>query len=187
MDQLSRLLAAASALNIASVHVAILNQHLEEKTYVGALFLAAAAWTGGTAVVASMFALFVVSRAAGLPGYHEPWDKIGIASLALEGLFLTTAVANVLLGRMRETGERVAASAAVHRDVAASRWRGAAFTIEAVDSRCTDTAHRRIEGCMRLVRMPVDASGALSLAWRSSPPIAGAVPRHSRDSLRSDR
>ena len=44
---------------------------------------------------------------------------IGIASLALEGLFLTTAVANVLLGRMRETGERVAASAAVHRDVAA--------------------------------------------------------------------
>ena len=93
MDQLSRLLAAASALNIASVHVAILNQHLEEKTYVGALFLAAAAWTGGTA--------------------------IGIASLALEGLFLTTAVANVLLGRMRETGERVAASAAVHRDVAA--------------------------------------------------------------------
>jgi hypothetical protein len=41
VGQLLRLLAAATALSIASVHVAILNQHLEEKTYVGALFLAA--------------------------------------------------------------------------------------------------------------------------------------------------
>jgi peptidoglycan/LPS O-acetylase OafA/YrhL len=135
-----RLLAAASALSISSVHVAILNQHLEEKTYVGALFLAAtlalqlvalelaqsrrdplldaAAWAGGTAVVAAMFALFVVSRTAGLPGYHEPWDEIGIASLALEGLFLTTAVANVLLGRRRRSSQSLRVLA-VHRDAAA--------------------------------------------------------------------
>ena len=140
VGQLLRLLAAASALGIASVHVAILNQHLEEKTYVGALFLAAilalqlvalelaqsrrdplldtAAWTGGTAVVASMFALFVVSRTAGLPGYHEPWDKIGIASLALEGLFLTTAVASALLGRRRLSSQSLRVLA-VHRDAAA--------------------------------------------------------------------
>jgi hypothetical protein len=74
VGQLLRVLAAASALSIASVHVAILNQHLEEKTHVGGLFLAAilalqlialelaqsrrdplldaAAWAGGTAVVA---------------------------------------------------------------------------------------------------------------------------------------
>ena len=39
--QLLRLLAAATALSIASVHVAILNQHLEEQPYVGGLFLAA--------------------------------------------------------------------------------------------------------------------------------------------------
>jgi hypothetical protein len=140
VGQLLRLLAAASALSIASVHVAILNQHLEEKTYVGALFLAAilalqlvalelaqsrrdplldaAAWTCGSAVVASMFALFVVSRTAGLPGYHEPWDKIGIASLALEGLFLTTAVANGLLGRRRRSSQSLRVLA-VHRDAAA--------------------------------------------------------------------
>ncbi len=108
VGQLLRLLAAAAALSVASVHVAILNQHLEEKTYVGTLFLAAilalqlvalelaqsrrdplldaAAWTGGSALVVWMFVLFVVSRTAGLPGYHEKWDKIGIASLVLEGL-----------------------------------------------------------------------------------------------------
>ena len=108
VGQLLRLLAAAAALSVASVHVAILNQHLEEKTYVGTLFLAAilalqlvalelaqsrrdplldaAAWTGGSAPVGWMFVLFVVSRTAGLPGYHEKWDKIGIASLVLEGL-----------------------------------------------------------------------------------------------------
>jgi hypothetical protein len=65
-----------------------------------------------------MFALFVVNRTAGLPGYHEPWDKIGIASLALEGLFLTTAVANVLLGRRRRSSQSLRVLA-VHRDAAA--------------------------------------------------------------------
>ncbi len=117
-----RLLAAASALSIASVHVAILNQHLEEKPYIGALFLAAIlalqfvalalaqsrrdrlldaiAWVGGSAIVASMFALFVVSRTIGLPGYLEPWDAIGIASLVLGGLFLAVAGAHLALGQI---------------------------------------------------------------------------------------
>ena len=40
MRQLLHLLAAATALSIAFVHVAILNQHIEETPYVGALFLA---------------------------------------------------------------------------------------------------------------------------------------------------
>lgn len=140
VGQLLRLLAAATALSIASVHVAILNQHLEEKTYVGALFLAAilalqlvalelaqsrrdplldaAAWTGGSAVAVSMFALFVVSRTAGLPGYHEKWDKIGIASLVLEGLFVTAAVASALLGRRTRSSQSLRVLA-VHRDAAA--------------------------------------------------------------------
>jgi hypothetical protein len=140
VGQLLRLLAAATALSIASVHIAILNQHLEQKTYVGALFLAAilalqlvalelaqsrrhplldaAAWTGGSAVVVSMFTLFVISRTAGLPGYHEKWDKIGIASLALEGLFVTAAVASALLGR-RIRSSRPLRVLAVHRDAAA--------------------------------------------------------------------
>ena len=122
VSQLLRLLAAASALSIASVHAAILNQHLEEKPYVGGLFLAAilglqlvalelaqsrrdrlldgAAWLGGSAIVVSMFALFIVSRTVGLPGYHEPWDAIGIASLALEGLFVSLAAANAALARI---------------------------------------------------------------------------------------
>jgi hypothetical protein len=117
---LLRLVAAATALS-ASVHVAILSQHLDEKPYVGALFLAAilalqlvalelaqsrrdrlldtAAWVGGSAIAVSMVALFVVSRTVGLPGYHEPWDRIGIASLVLEGLFVAVAGANLGLRR----------------------------------------------------------------------------------------
>lgn len=47
-----------------------------------------------------MFALFVVSRTVGLPGYHEPWDKIGIASLVLEALFVAAAIANVAVARI---------------------------------------------------------------------------------------
>ena len=77
-----------------------------------------AAWIGGSAVVVSMFALFVVSRTAGLPGYHEPWDKIGIASLVLEGLFLTAAVANALLGRVARSSESLRVLH-LHRDAAA--------------------------------------------------------------------
>jgi hypothetical protein len=140
VGELLRLLAAATALSIASVHVAILNQHLEEKTYVGALFLAAilalqlvalelaqsrrnplldaVAWIGGGAVVVSMFALFVVSRTAGLPGYHEKWDKIGIASLALEGLFVTAAVASAQLARRTRSSQSLR-MLPVHRDAAA--------------------------------------------------------------------
>ena len=117
------------------MHVAILNQHLEEKPYVGALFLAgilafqlvalmlaqprrdqlldAAAWFGGSVVAVSMFALFIVSRTVGLPGYREPWDAIGIAALVLEGLFLTAAGANLMLGRI------VVGRPRIERDVAA--------------------------------------------------------------------
>lgn len=117
------------------MHVAILNQHLEEKPYVGALFLAAilalqlvalalaqsrrdplldaAAWFGGGAIAVAMFVLFVVSRTVGLPGYREPWDAIGVASLALEGLFLAAAGTNLLLGRIAVRRPRI------QRDVAA--------------------------------------------------------------------
>ncbi len=127
--QLLRLLAAATALSIASVHVAILNQHLEEQPYVGGLFLAAilalqfvalelaqqrrdrvldrAAWLGGSAIVTSMFALFVVSRTIGLPGYREPWDAIGIASLTLEGLFVALAITNEAVVRIGRSHARI--------------------------------------------------------------------------------
>lgn len=139
--QLLRLLAAASALSIASVHVAILNQHLEEKPYVGGLFLAAilalqvvalelaqprrdrvldtAAWLGGSAIVMSMFALFVVSRTIGLPGYREPWDAIGIASLTLEGVFVALAITNEALVRIARSRARIERGVRLNTDEAA--------------------------------------------------------------------
>jgi hypothetical protein len=59
-----------------------------------------AAWAGGTAIVVSGFALFVISRTVGLPGYYEPWDKIRIASLVLEGLFVAAAIAAMAVARI---------------------------------------------------------------------------------------
>jgi hypothetical protein len=76
--QLLRLLAAATALSLASVHVAILNQHLEEKPYVGGLFLAA------------ILALQVALELA-----QERRDRV--LDAALEGLFGALAVANAAL------------------------------------------------------------------------------------------
>lgn len=173
---LLRLLAAATALSIASVHVAILNRHLDEKTYVGALFLAAilalqfvalelaqsrrdplldaAAWIGGSAIVSSMFALFVVSRTVGLPGYREPWDKIGIASLALEGLFVALAAASLALRHIAVSGSRIG------------------------DPR------RRIEAG---VAPDLPDLRDLSVSCSPSPQIAGAVSLGSRDRPRSQR
>jgi hypothetical protein len=61
------------------------------------------------------------------------------------------------------------------------------FTVQCAGASRIVTVRRRIEDGMRLVRIPVDAPGCVSLAWRSSPPIAGAVPRRPRDPLRSGR
>lgn len=155
------------------MHVAILNQHLEEKPYVGALFLASilalqfvalelaqsrrdalldtAAWVGGSAIVASMSALFIVSRTAGLPGYHESWDRIGVASLVLEGLFVAIAAANLALGRIDVRSSRIAET------------------------------HARIE------RGVAHKSTAVSVPSLPSPQIAGAVPLGSRDRPRTRR
>lgn len=173
MRHLLRLLAAACAFSIASVHVAILNEHLEEKPYVGALFLAsilalqlvalqlaqarrnrlldAAALGGGSAIVVSMFVLFVVSRTVGLSGYHETWDRIGIASLVLEGLFVAVATASLALGRSGFSGSRIGEPRA------------------------------RVERCVS------PRVTGVSMARTSSPQIAGAVTAGSRDRPRMGR
>ena len=66
-----------------------------------------------------MFALFIVSRTAGLPGYHESWDRIGFASLVLEGLSVAIAAANLALGRMDVRSSRIAEThARIERGVA---------------------------------------------------------------------
>ena len=131
----ARLGVAALALTLASIHVAILNEHLQEQTYVGALFLAGilglqvvalqlaqsrrdrvldtAAWTLGVFIAVAMSAFYVASRTAGLPGYHEPWDRIGVASLVVEGalvaLAATAGAASDLSPSRAWTGTRTAA------------------------------------------------------------------------------
>lgn len=99
------------------IHLAMAPDHLAEKRYIGILFvigstllgmvmiglasdhdrLRTAAWTGGSAVCAVEFILFVLSRTTGLPGgYHEGWaaapeDLLGLASLFVEAVFLACA------------------------------------------------------------------------------------------------
>ncbi|WP_157880187.1 hypothetical protein [Streptomyces natalensis] len=99
--------AGVCALLSAVVHIVIAPEHLEEKTYIGVLFLvgsvalliAAAGlvrrnplpgWWLGALVNGGMILGFALSRTVGLPGYHETeWDlPYGALSIASEVAFL---------------------------------------------------------------------------------------------------
>jgi hypothetical protein len=93
-----------------ALHLILAPEYLEEKTYVGALFiagglvslaLAAAIWRRGNptewvaaaAVAAGMGIGFVLSRTTGLPGFHEAeWELSGVISLLLEATVIAAAV-----------------------------------------------------------------------------------------------
>lgn len=102
------------------IHAYLAPSHLEEKLYVGVLFVAAdvllagvllslltglarpAGWLLGAGVCAGMFVGFVLSRTTGLPGYHETWSSdhwLGVASLPPELVFVVCAVYAVRLRR----------------------------------------------------------------------------------------
>jgi hypothetical protein len=100
--------AVACVLGLVYIHLWLVPMHLEEKRYIGVLFIVAsvllllvavglawarvraAAWWGGAAVCVGMAVGYVCSRTVGLPaGYHESWDDPwGTACLVLEGMYL---------------------------------------------------------------------------------------------------
>lgn len=106
----------AAFLNLG-IHLAMAPDHLEEKFYIGVLFIIGSAllgmvmvglgtdrdrlrtiaWTGGSIVCATEFVLFVVSRTSGLPGgYKEGWagsaeNLLGLSSLFVELVFIACA------------------------------------------------------------------------------------------------
>ena len=103
------------------IHVYLAPMHLEEKLYIGVLFLVGSAalgvvvvglatdrdrlrtlaWLLGFAASGAMFVAFVLSRTIGLPGgYLEPWaasteDVLGLVSLALELIFCGCCIASI--------------------------------------------------------------------------------------------
>jgi hypothetical protein len=97
------LLAATGAL-----HLALVPEYLNEKAYIGVLFilgggtaLAVAArlwkaadpraWALGALTAAGMAAGFILSRSTGLPGFHPTdWELSGVLSVVLELGFLAT-------------------------------------------------------------------------------------------------
>jgi len=101
--------ALALAVEVA-IHVYLAPDHLEEAPYIGVGFVVASVlcavalllvladrpsgWLLGTALCAGMAGAFLVSRAFGLPDYHEGWtsdSSLGLWSLLPEGLFLVLA------------------------------------------------------------------------------------------------
>lgn len=110
----------AAFLNLG-IHFYLSPMHLEEKFYIGVLFLIGSAalgavviglatdrdrprtlaWLSGFAASAIMLIAFVLSRTIGLPdGYLEPWaespeDVLGLASLVLEVVFCGYFIASV--------------------------------------------------------------------------------------------
>ncbi|MGW3241243.1 hypothetical protein [Streptomyces sp. NPDC001070] len=119
------------ALANAVLHFLLVPDHLEEKFYIGVLFLVGsvimlavacglmalhrpfAAWATGAAVSAGMIAGFALSRTVGLPGYHEEgWEApYGPLSVTVEGVFVLAFLAWLVAGatgpapaaRIRET------------------------------------------------------------------------------------
>jgi hypothetical protein len=101
-----RRIAALVIAVVGAIHLALAPEQLDSKTYVGILFILAGigsafvaarlwtvggqfAWILGAAICVGTFAGFVLSRTVGLPGFKETdWEVWGIASLAVEGLFL---------------------------------------------------------------------------------------------------
>ena len=97
-----RRLAAALLAATGALHLVLAPEYLEEKAYIGALFilgglasLAVAArlwtrhdrlaWALGALMAAGMAVGFILSRSIGLPGFHESdWELSGIVSVLLE-------------------------------------------------------------------------------------------------------
>lgn len=120
-----RWIAITAAFINLSIHLSLSQSHLEEKLYIGVLFVIGSAllgmvvvglstdrdrvrtlaWVSGSLVCAGMFISFVLSRTVGLPqGYQEAWigkpeDLLGLASLALELVFIGCAVVSVTTSR----------------------------------------------------------------------------------------
>lgn len=111
---LVRQVAAAAILGLEiAIHVGLAPAHLDEVPYIGVLFVIASVlltlalaailiaprnalgWYLGSALCAGMAAAFVISRAVGLPDYHEAWSSdagLGLISLPPELLFLIIAI-----------------------------------------------------------------------------------------------
>ncbi|HET8756015.1 MAG TPA: hypothetical protein VFM58_08400 [Solirubrobacteraceae bacterium] len=101
-----RRLAAALLAATGALHLVLAPEYLEEKAYIGALFilgglaaLAVAArlwtrhdrlaWALGALMAAGMATGFILSRSVGLPGFHESeWELSGILSVLLEAGFI---------------------------------------------------------------------------------------------------
>lgn len=102
---------------LAGIHIALAPMHLDEKFYIGVLFIIGSAvlvgvglllaaaprqpfgWLLGAAVSIVMLILYLISRTTGLPdGYQETWasnseDVLGLLSLAADLVFLAGVTA----------------------------------------------------------------------------------------------
>src|SRR3954462_6202488 len=92
------------------IHLVTAPEQLEEKAYVGVLFLVAVvgsayvayqlwradnrgAWGLGTLIAACCFVGFILSRTTGLPGFkEEEWEALGVLSLVVEAGFIGLAL-----------------------------------------------------------------------------------------------
>jgi hypothetical protein len=108
-----RYLAAVMLLAEIVIHVYLAPDHLREMPYIGVLFVVAsvlclvalvailvrprlaAGWLLGTALCVGMAVAFVISRAIGLPDYHEAWTSdhaLGLVCLPPEAVFVLCAL-----------------------------------------------------------------------------------------------
>ena len=106
-----RRLAAALLTAIGVLHLVLAPEYLEEKAYIGVLFIlggltslavaarlwirttTAWAWVMGALLAAGMAVGFILSRSIDLPGFHESeWELSGVVSVLLEAGFVGALV-----------------------------------------------------------------------------------------------
>lgn len=111
MQTVTRRLAAAAIAVAGLIHLVLIPEYLEEKAYIGALFIVSVplsawlaavlwrrddkrAWVLGGLFALGMAAAFLVSRTVGLPGFDESgeWEPLGLASLVVEVGFAALAL-----------------------------------------------------------------------------------------------
>ena len=106
----TRRLAAALLAVTGLLHLVLAPEYLDEKAYIGALFIAGGlaaliiaarlwsthdrrAWALGALIALGMAVGFILSRSVGLPGFHETdWELSGIVSVLLELGFVAALV-----------------------------------------------------------------------------------------------
>ncbi|MFF9409533.1 hypothetical protein ACF1B0_29035 [Streptomyces anandii] len=115
-----RVAAGGLALADGMIHASVLHDHFRAALYMGILFVFAIVFlsmlglamvqpltedaaelpgrlmrAAGVALMAGLIAGYLITRTVGLPGFAQPWDDLGLSTLAIEFLIAVLLLAEM--------------------------------------------------------------------------------------------